>query len=67
MNNSKDHQEITKVQEVVKKSRGRPRTKPIDLEPKEKQKPGRKGSASKHKEGAKMSPKVLETWINETL
>jgi hypothetical protein len=24
-------------------------------------------SASKNREGAKMSPKVLETWINETL
>ena len=53
MNNLIDNEkeEINETQEViVKRSRRRPRTKPIDLEPKEKQKPGRKGDASKHKE-----------------
>ena len=53
MNNliDNENEEINETQEViVKRSRGRPRTKPIDLEPKEKQKPGRKGDVSKHKE-----------------
>ena len=56
MDNSKDNTETKDEIEVeikeliVKKSRGRPRTKPLNEEPKVKIKPGRKTDVSKHKE-----------------
>ena len=49
--NDKENEEITtNTQDIIPKKRGRPRTKPINDEPKVRGKPGPKTDASKHKE-----------------
>ena len=66
MDNSIDNEneEINETQEIIPKMpRGRPRTKPIDEEPKEKQKPGRKGDASKHKEYLSILSRPLSKYL----